>query len=116
REALGIGGEQTYRVPSLGLPPESDAAADLQELLQCEAVRLFADRAALVKAGFAVTPGNAGAVARVCRRLDGVPLALELAAARVRAMPVEQIEARLHDRFRLLTGGGRTAPPRQQAL
>src|SRR5204863_7216831 len=81
-----------------------------------ESVRLFAERAGLVKPEFRVSEGNAPAIARLCYRLDGIPLAIELAAARVRAMPVEQIEARLNDRFRLLTGGSRTALPRQQTL
>src|SRR5205807_10557507 len=85
-------------------------------ITQFEAVRLFAERAALVKPGFGITAENALAVARLCRLLDGVPLALELAAARVRAMPVEQVASRLDDRFRLLTGGSRTALPRQQTL
>src|SRR5213079_3004067 len=85
-------------------------------LTQYEAVRLFVDRALLSQASFTVTHQNALAVAQVCQRLDGIPLAIELAAARLRALPVEQIVARLDDRFRLLTGGSRTALPRQQTL
>ena len=81
-----------------------------------EAVRLFVDRAAAVRPGFALTAGNSAQVAQLCRTLDGVPLAIELAAARIRALSVDQIAARLHDRFRLLASGDRTAPPRQQTL
>ncbi len=81
-----------------------------------EAIRLFADRAAAARAGFALGRDNAEAVARLCRTLDGMPLAIELAAARVRALSVEQIASRLDDRFRLLASGDRTAPPRQQTL
>jgi predicted ATPase len=115
REPLGIGGETVYRVPSLLAPdPERPDAPD--DLLQYESVRLFVDRARLQQPLFAVTEANAGGVARVCARLDGIPLALELAAARVRAMAVEKIDERLDDRFRLLTGGSRTALPRQQTL
>ncbi len=118
REGLGVAGERTYRVPSLSLPPEPSAARKLplETIREYESVRLFAERAAMVSDGFTITPENAPAVARLCFRLDGIPLALELAAARVRSLPVAQIEARLHDRFRLLTGGSRTALPRQQTL
>jgi predicted ATPase/class 3 adenylate cyclase len=118
RERLGMTGEQTYHVPSLGLPPEPEETGELrpEELLGSEAAQLFAERAALVKSDFTVTPANAGFLAQVCCRLDGIPLALELAAARVRVLPVEQLAARLGDRFRLLTGGSRTAVPRQQTL
>ena len=92
-------------------------AAELAAALpQYEAVRLFIDRALAVAPGFAVTNQNAPAVAQICHRLDGIPLALELAAARVRVLTLEQIAARLDDRFRLLTGGSRTALPRQQTL
>src|SRR4030095_5848701 len=81
-----------------------------------EAVRLFADRATSVQQTFRLTDENAPAVVEICRRLDGIPLALELAAARMRALTVEQIAARVDDRFRLLTTGDRTAQPRQQTL
>lgn len=115
REALGIAGEQTYPIPSLSLPdPKQPATVD--SVSTYEAVRLFIDRARAVKPDFAVTNDNAPTVAHLCYQLDGIPLALELAAARVRAMPLEQIAARLDDRFRLLTGGSRTALPRQQTL
>jgi predicted ATPase/class 3 adenylate cyclase len=115
REGLGIGGEQTYRVPSLSLP-DARRLPPLERLRDFEAVQLFADRARLSQATFAVTPANARSVAQVCQRLDGIPLAIELAAARVRTLPVEQIHARLDDMFRLLTGGSRAALPRQQTL
>ena len=114
REALGVAGEQTFRVPSLSLPGLKARTAD--EVSITESGRLFAERARQAQPSFAVTDGNAAAVAAVCRRLDGIPLALELAAARVRALSVEEINARLGGRFRLLTGGSRTALPRQQTL
>jgi len=114
REALGIAGETVYRVPVLSLPNETDRDVDM--LRRSEAVRLFEVRATAAKLGFALTPENGPVVAQVCRQLDGIPLAIELAAARVRALPVEQIAQRLDDRFRLLTGGSRTALPRQQTL
>jgi predicted ATPase/DNA-binding SARP family transcriptional activator len=114
REALGVEGEFVVRVPSLSLPPTGPASrATLQG---SEAVRLFVSRAATALPGFELTDANAAAVVQVCRRLDGLALALELAAARVRALRVEQIAARLDDAFHLLTGGSRTALPRQQTL
>jgi predicted ATPase/DNA-binding CsgD family transcriptional regulator len=118
REALGVGGETAWWVPSLAVPGEAApaTAAEVGALGQCEAVRLFVERASAAEPRFALTERNSGAVGQVCRRLDGIPLALELAAARVRALPVEQIAARLDDRFRLLTGGSRAALPRQQTL
>jgi predicted ATPase/DNA-binding XRE family transcriptional regulator len=118
REALGVPGEVAWRVPSLALPEPLAAAggADTAALPRAEAVRLFVERARAARPDFALTHGNAAAVAEVCRRLDGIPLAIELAAARVSLLTVEQIAARLDDRFRLLTGGGRTAPSRQQTL
>jgi predicted ATPase/DNA-binding SARP family transcriptional activator len=115
REGLQIAGETTYRVPSLSLP-DPDKLPSVNLLPQFEAVRLFVDRAVAAVPAFALTAQNAAAVAQVCCRLDGLPLAIELAAVRVRALPVEQIAARLDDRFRLLTGGSRTALPRQQTL
>jgi predicted ATPase/class 3 adenylate cyclase len=120
REALGIAGESVYRVPSLSLPDAERIAAGGETLVstlkQYESLQLFLERAAAVQPGFALTSRNASTVAEICSRLDGIPLAIELAAARVRALPVEQIAARLDDRFRLLTGGSRTALPRQQTL
>jgi predicted ATPase/class 3 adenylate cyclase len=115
REALGISGERVYRVPSLSLPDPRQAPTP-QSLPLYTAVQLFIERAVAVKAEFAVTNHNAPAVAGVCQRLDGIPLALELAAARLRSLSVEELEQRLSDRFRLLTGGSRTALPRQQTL
>jgi predicted ATPase/class 3 adenylate cyclase len=115
REALGIGGERTYRVPSLSLP-EVRPLPPLETLQGFEAVRLFVERAVWSHASFALSEANALAVVQVCERLDGIPLAIELAAARVKTLPVEEIHARLDDRFRLLTGGSRTALPRQQTL
>lgn len=120
REALGIAGETTWRVPSLTLPEPAELTSSgldtVSALTQHEAVRLFIDRALAVTPAFAVTNRNAPAVAQICHRLDGVPLAIELAAARIRVLAPEQIAARLDDRFRLLTGGSRTVLPRQQTL
>ncbi len=114
REGLGMAGETLYPVPSLSLPDAR--AAQAENLMQSEAVRLFTDRARAILPSFAVTSRNAQAVARVCQRLDGIPLAIELAASRVKGLPVEEIATRLDDRFRLLTGGSRTALPRHQTL
>ena len=117
REALGIAGETAYRVPSLSLPPHDFTSfQDIGSLTQYEAVRLFIDRVLAVQPDFSVTNMNANALVQICHRLDGIPLALELAAARVKSLSAEQIAARLDDRFRLLTGGSRTAVPRQQTL
>jgi predicted ATPase/DNA-binding SARP family transcriptional activator len=136
RQPLGLTGEVTWRVPSLSLPqsgvqvfgcsgvqaPTSPFPEHLNirtpehPLMASEAVRLFVERAGAVAPGFTLTERNAPAVGQVCRRLDGIPLAIELAAARVRALPVEQIVTLLDQPFRLLTGGGRTAPPRHQTL
>ncbi|MSP13746.1 MAG: tetratricopeptide repeat protein [Chloroflexi bacterium] len=115
REALGIAGEVLFHVPSLSLPDPQHLPA-IAALTQYEAVRLFIDRALALMPDFAVTNQNAPAVAQVCYRLDGIPLAIELAAARVKMLSVDEIAARLDDRFRLLTGGSRTALPRQQTL
>ena len=101
REALGIAGEVAYHVPSLG---------------ESESTQLFLDRAHAVNPNFRLTEGNASSIAQICSRLDGIPLAIELAAARVKLLSPDQIAARLHDRFRLLVGGSRTALPRQQTL
>jgi non-specific serine/threonine protein kinase len=115
REALGIPGEALLPVPSMSLPT-GDGGADPATMADSDAVRLFVDRAAAVLPGFALGPANADAIAQICRRLDGIPLAVELAAARVRSLPPNQIAARLDDRFRLLTGGSRTALPRHRTL
>jgi non-specific serine/threonine protein kinase len=118
RTPLGVDGEAVWRVAPLGLPRPAAGGAPppAAGLLRSEAGRLFAERAAAAQPGFAVTDRNAPAVAAICARLDGLPLALELAAARVRTLPVDELLTRLEDRFRLLTGGGRTAPPRRQTL
>jgi predicted ATPase len=116
REALGVTGETLWRVPSLSMPENIHRLPRPEELVLYEAVRLFVDRAAATTPGFTITSENASAVALVCQRLDGIPLAIELAAARVKALAVHQIAARLADQFRLLTGGSRTALPRQQTL
>jgi predicted ATPase/class 3 adenylate cyclase len=115
REALGIAGEVSYRVSSLTTPDPAHLPP-LAELSQMDAIRLFVERAGTAKAGFALTAQNAPVMARICKRLDGIPLAIELAASRVKMLSVDQVAARLDDRFRLLTGGSRTALPRQQTL
>ncbi|MBI1742495.1 tetratricopeptide repeat protein [Candidatus Acetothermia bacterium] len=115
REALGIAGEIAWRVPSLSLP-NLQPWPPLEDLTQQEAIQLFCERATVHEPSFMVTDQNALAVAQICRRLDGIPLAIELAAARIKVLTAEQIAARLDDSFRLLTGGSRTALPRQQTL
>ncbi len=115
REALGFAGEQTFRVPSLSLP-EPGWPPTRQNVSQYESVRLFVERAKLVKFDFAVSDRNAPALAQICCHLDGIPLAIELAAARVRVLSVEDIDKRLDNRFRLLTGGSTAALPRHQTL
>lgn len=115
REALNLAGEHIFHVPSLPLP-DTKRSLSPDELSQSAAARLFVERATAANNHFRVTAQNAPLIAQICRRLDGIPLALELAAARVTALSVEQIAARLDDVFRLLTGGSRTAMPRQQTL
>ena len=109
-------GETLWRVPSLSVPENIRHLPGHKELVRYDAVRLFVDRAVTTSPGFTLTRENAPVVVQVCQRLDGIPLAIELAAARVRVLAVEQIAARLDDRFRLLTGGRRTLVPRQQTL
>ena len=124
REALAVPGEVVVQVPSLTCPvgavdPSGAVRTEsnsLDEAAATEAVALFAERAGAVLPAFALTPANVGAVAEICRRLDGIPLAIELAAGRVAAMSPQEIADGLSDRFRLLTGGRRTAVPRQQTL
>jgi predicted ATPase/DNA-binding CsgD family transcriptional regulator len=116
REPLSVAAETIWRVPPLSVAPAGADPAAGGDVHRYEAVRLFADRAAASRPGFAIGPGNAAAVASICRALDGLPLAIELAAARVRALSVEQISARLDDRFGLLTTGDRSAAPRQRTL
>ncbi|HTA00463.1 MAG TPA: LuxR C-terminal-related transcriptional regulator [Streptosporangiaceae bacterium] len=125
REPLRVRGETVWRVPPLSLPSQSAPGfpppplappTDMGAPAEYEAIRLFVDRAAAVRPGFTLTRDNREHVVQVCRMLDGVPLAIELAAARIRALSVEQIAGRIDDRFRLLASGDRTAPPRQQTL
>ncbi len=117
REPLSVAAETIWRVPPLSLAPAGpDPVAAAPGAERYEAVRLFADRAAASKPGFAVGPDNVAAITAICRALDGMPLAIELAAARVRALSVEQIVGRLDDRFGLLTAGDRSAAPRQRTL
>lgn len=115
RERLGISGEQVYRVPSLRLP-EVEQRHTAESLLGCEAIQLFTERAVLHNSTFSLSETNASALVSVCHRLDGIPLAIELAAARIRSLSVEEIDRRLDQRFRLLTGGSRTLLPRHQTL
>ena len=115
RESLGIAGETVFKVPSLAIP-DPGSLPPLDELARFESMQLFAQRAGSVQPAFRLTAQNAPAVAQIACRLDGIPLALELAAARVRSLSPEQIAARLDDRFRLLTGGSRAAVQRQQTL
>ncbi|MEP7359275.1 MAG: LuxR C-terminal-related transcriptional regulator, partial [Anaerolineales bacterium] len=115
REALGVVGETSYPVPALSVPNLHQLPA-LEVFAQSEAIQLFVERAKAVRPDFDLTHRNAPVVAQICQHLDGIPLAIELAAARVRALTVEQIAAHLDNRFALLTGGSRTAPPRQQTL
>ena len=115
RASLGVGGETDWRVPALSLP-RAPASESIEVLTQSDAVRLFIERAIKVRSNFSVTNETAPHVAQICSDLDGIPLAIELAAARVRVMSVEQITQGLADRFHRLTGGARSALPRQQTL
>ena len=115
REPLGIDGEVVWRVPSLAAP-DPDGTKTVVELEQSPAVQLFVERAAAAQPRFTLTERNSAAVVQICRRLDGIPLALELAAARVVALTPAQVVDRLDRSFRLLTGGSRVALPRQQTL
>src|SRR6185503_6057147 len=113
REPLRITGEAQYHVPSLGLP---DLQQLLEKMLGYESIQLFEERARLVQENFSLTMENAASISQICHRLDGIPLALELAAARVDMFSTEQIAVQLNESFNLLTGGSRTALPRQQTL
>jgi predicted ATPase len=113
REALRVPGEHLFEVPPMAVPT-TEGAAD--RLSNADAVRLFVARAQAVRPGFALSECNAGSVVNICWRLDGMPLAIELAAARSRVLTPGEIAARLDDRFRLLTGRGRAVPERQQTL
>ena len=114
REPLGVDGEEVYRVRSLTLPPRVVEGA--HDLLGAESVDLFVARARSLDKGFGVSDENAALVGAICRRLDGIPLAIELAAARMSSMSLQHLHDRLDSRFRLLTGGSRNALPRQQTL
>jgi predicted ATPase/class 3 adenylate cyclase len=120
REPLGVDGEMVASVPSLSMPRLVDVGGEeldtAGEAAKSDAVRLFIERAGAVLPGFSLTQANAPAIAEITRRLDGIPLAIELAAAKVVVLSVEEIDQRLGDRFRLLAGGRRTAVPRQQTL
>src|SRR5437588_7927347 len=118
RESLTIAGERPFRVPPLSLPPTAESAEQQPEPADglYEALTLFEQRAAAVAPDFRLGPQNQAAVAGVCQRLDGLPLAIELAAVRIRALSVSQILARLEDRYRLLTCGDRNAAPRHKTL
>ncbi len=115
REPLHLAGEAVWPVPPLSLPRIGEGAAEI-DVMRSEAVRLFVERAALIRSAFELTSRTAPVVARICERLDGMPLAIELAAARLRVLSVYEIESRLGRRFRLLTGGSLTALQRQQTL
>jgi len=115
REPLGIAGEAVFGVRSLSFP-DPDHLPPLDSLTQYTAINLFVDRARLVMGDYEITPANAASVARICQRLDGIPLAIEMAAARVKVLTTANLAERLDDAFRVLTGGSRTALPRQQTL
>jgi predicted ATPase len=115
RESLGIAGELGYRIPSLDVPDPTQLPAR-EELEKVDSIRLFVERAVTAKPGFVLTEDNASFIARICSRLDGIPLAIELAASRVKVLAPGEIARRLDDRFRLLTGGSRTSLPRHQTL
>jgi predicted ATPase/class 3 adenylate cyclase/DNA-binding CsgD family transcriptional regulator len=115
REPLGVAGEVVWRVPSLSVPEEKGLVGT-EPLDACEAARLFIERARAARPNFAITNENAPAVAAICQRLDGIPLAIELAAARARMMSVERVAEALADRFHLLSGPGRRSIPRQATL
>ncbi|HSN21390.1 MAG TPA: adenylate/guanylate cyclase domain-containing protein, partial [Usitatibacter sp.] len=115
REPLRVAGETTYAIPPLEVPP-AGARTDARSLAGYAAARLFLERAGAARAGFVADEADAAAIADICRRLDGIPLALELAAARVRMLSAQAIAARLDDRLQLLAAGDRSAMPRQQTL
>ncbi len=115
REAMNIAGEKVFRVPSLSLP-DPQQLPPVKSFSQYESLRLFIERAQAARPEFELQDANARTIAQICQRMDGMPLAIELAAARVNALPVEEIAARLDDCFRLLTTGSRTALPRYQTL
>ncbi len=115
REPLNVPGEITFRVPSLEIP-DLQRLPDLESLVRCESIQLFVERAQAARPAFQLTAANALVIAQICHRLDGMPLAIELAAAHVNAFSTEEIAARLDDRFRLLNSGTRTSLPRHRTL
>lgn len=115
REALNVQGEKVMQLSPLGVP-DPKSTLNLENVRAVDAIKLFVDRAQLVRSGFELTATNFGSVAEICRRLDGIPLAIELAAARVKILSIEQILAKLDDRFKLLSSAGRTMLPRHQTL
>src|SRR5262249_54155821 len=115
REALSVAGEHAYPVPLLGVPPRSKSLTAV-EAMEHSAVHLFVERAAAVLGRFSLTDDTAPIVAEICRRLDGIPLAIELAAPRLKVLTPEALHARLDDQLHLLTAGRRVAVPRQQTL
>ena len=116
REPLHVLSEQTFRVPSLNVPSVQDGEDDPSQLMAFDAIRLFVDRASRIDKAFRLTQRNAPDIAEICRQLDGIALAIEMAAARLRSMSIGEIRSRLVDRFKLLTGGNRAALPRQHTL
>jgi non-specific serine/threonine protein kinase len=116
REPLGVAGEIVWPVGPLEIPPSDGPRPGLEQFTDTASVRLFDERARAARPEFAVTPWNAAAVARICARLDGLPLALELAAARIPVLSPEQLAERIDQRFELLVGGARSSPARQQTL
>jgi predicted ATPase len=115
RQKLDVPGESAYRVPSMSVP-DALVAPSVESLKDVDSVRLFIDRARQIRVHFALTEGNASAVASICSRLDGIPLAIELAAGRLRSMPVEELSQRLDQRFSLLSGGSSASQPRHRTL
>ena len=115
REALNVQGERVIQLPPLGVP-DARSVLSFESVRSADAIKLFVDRAQTVRSGFELTSANFSSVAEVCRRLDGIPLAIELAAARVKILSIEQILTRLDDRFKLLSSVGRTMLPRHQTL
>lgn len=116
REPLALGGEAVYQLPLLSIPRTGQTPPRLDELEQVEAIRLFVDRASAMRPGFALTTENMGPILQICRHLDGIPLAIELAAARVRVLSPTEIARRLDDQFRLLTSSDRGVLPHHQTL
>jgi predicted ATPase/tRNA A-37 threonylcarbamoyl transferase component Bud32 len=115
REALNVQGERVMQLPPLGVP-DTKSAMNLESVRATDAIKLFVDRAQIVRSGFELTTANFASVAEICRRLDGIPLAIELAAARMKILSIEQILTKLDDRFKLLSSAGRTMLPRHHTL